>query len=289
MKLFKINLHLFEGEGTGDSGSAPAAEGNTGEEVTSAAGSTDEGITTTSNTLEEKRKAFKELVNSDEWKDMYTEETQKMINRRFKQTKELEEQVNSYKPLVDILNQRYGIQDGNVESIIKAIEDDNSYWEAAADEAGMTVDQYKRVQRLERENKALIEAQNQQKQKAMIDAQMNQWIQEAEALKGRYPGFDMETELANPDFQRLISSGISMGHAYEVLHMEEILSNTAKSTAEMTQKNVVNNIRARGSRPVENGLSSQNAFQTKSDVTKLDKASRAELAERARRGEVISF
>lgn len=289
MFKFLINLRLFDGEGSGDSGTASAAGEQTGEQTTSAADSTDEGITTTSNTLEEKRKAFKDLVNSEEWKDMYTEETQKMINRRFKQTKELEEQVNSYKPLVDMLTQRYGIQDGKVDSIIKALEDDNAMWEAAADEAGMSVDQYKRVQKLERENKALLEAQSHQKEQAMIDAQMNQWMQEAEQLKAKYPGFDMDTELVNPNFQRLLSSGISMSHAYEVLHMEEILNSTVKNTADMTQKNVVENIRARGSRPIENGLSSQNAFQTKSDVTKLTKKDREELAERARRGEIISF
>ena len=290
-ELLLVNLSLFDGEGgaTGDSGTASAAGEQTGEETTSAAGSTDEGISTTSNTLEDRRKAFNDIINSEEYKQFYTEETQKMINRRFKETKNLEKQIESHQPLIDILSQRYNIQDGNIDSIVKAIEDDNSYWETAADEAGMTVEQYKRIQKLERENKALIQRQEMQRQNAMVDAQMNKWMAEADALKQEFPGFDFQTELQNTDFQRMITSGVPIGQAFKVLHMNEIMDSAVKTTAEQTQKKVVNDIRARGSRPVENGLSSQNAISVKGDVTKLTKQQREELAIRAMRGERISF
>lgn len=289
-KYLFMNLRLFDGaEGSaGDSGNASAAGEQTGDVNVDAADPKDEGITTTSNTLEDRRKAFNDLINS-EYKDIYTEETQKMINRRFKQTKNLEKQIESQQPLIDILSQRYGVADGNVDSIIKAIEDDTSYWENAADEAGMTVEQYKRIQKLERENKALIQQQQMQRQNAMVDAQMKQWMQEADVLKQQYPNFNLEAELTNQDFTRMITSGVPISQAFKVLHMDEIMENTVKATTETTKKNVVDNIRARGNRPTENGLSSQNGISVHSDVTKLTRQEREELALRAIRGEQISF
>ena len=52
---------------------------------------------------------------------------------------------------------------------------------------------------------------------------------------------------------------------------------------------VTDNIRAKGSRPLENGTSQQGAFIVKNDVNALTKEDRAEIARRVRRGEVISF
>ena len=50
-------------------------------------------VTVTSNTLEERRKNFDQLING-EYKDIYTEETQKIIDRRFRETKSLEQQLS---------------------------------------------------------------------------------------------------------------------------------------------------------------------------------------------------
>lgn len=302
-ETLRVNLSLFDGEGgegsTGESANVSYAAGKksgeysnvkfgiqeNAEQEGAADLSSDSNVT--SNTLEERRKAYHDLINSDEYKELYTEDTQKMINRRFKETKNLEKQVAEVKPLLDLLYQRYGAND--VESVTKAIESDDAYWENAAYDAGMTVEQYKRVQKLERENRALIEAQNAMHQSQMVDQQVNTWVSEAEQMKDQYPDFDLNTELLDEQFTRLITNGVPLRHAYEVLHMDEIKQNITKSTADMTTRNVVENIRAKGSRPLENGISSQGAFTVKSDVTKLTKKDREEIVRRTARGERIAF
>lgn len=67
---------------------AEAGEGGEpeGQQRSSDAGSDNKpDASTTSNTLEAKRRAFQDLVNG-EYKDIYTEETQRIIDRRFRET-----------------------------------------------------------------------------------------------------------------------------------------------------------------------------------------------------------
>ena len=70
---------------------AEAGEGGDpeGQQRSSDAGSDNKpDASTTSNTLEAKRRAFQDLVNG-EYKDIYTEETQRIIDRRFRETRNL--------------------------------------------------------------------------------------------------------------------------------------------------------------------------------------------------------
>jgi hypothetical protein len=254
----------------------------------SAAESKTTDVKTTSNTLEEKRARFKELIDG-EFKDLYTQETQNIINRRFKETKNLEEQLNKHKPVLDMLSQKYGVADGDVTKLTQAIEEDNSFFEEAAEEAGMTVDQYKKYQKTMRENAELREAQKAQQNKQLAEQQLQKWYGEAEKLKAEYPNFDLAAETQNEMFVRILKTGVPMKNAYEVIHMDDIKNGVAQTAAKTTEKNIVETIKAKGSRPSENGVSSQSAIVIKDDVSKLTKKDRQEIARRAARGENIRF
>lgn len=271
-------------------GKQPEPEGGEGAAASSDAGGEKQkvGVETTSSTLEDKRKAFRELVNG-EYKDQYTEETQRLINRRFKESKAMEESLNAQKPVIDMLMQRYKIEDGDVGKLAKAIENDNAYWSEAAAEAGMSVDVYKQVQKIQRENEMLRRAERNRAGEAVVQRQLRQWAEQAEAMKALYPNFDMAQETANPAFVNMLKAGIPVEHAYKVLHMDEIVSGAVTAAAKQTEQQVVANIRAKGARPAENGTSSQSAFTIKDDVSKLSKKDRAEIARRAAMGEKISF
>lgn len=272
------------GKRADDSGTNGA--GDTG---TSDAGREKKGVEPTSNTLEERRKAFRDLVNGEEYKDIYTEETQRIIDRRFRETKQLEQQVGQYQPIMDMLLQRYGIRDGDMAKLSEAIENDDVYWEEAAEEAGLSVEQYKQFQRMERENAALREAQKRAFGEQAAKAQMQQWFSDAERVLGIYPDFDLNAESQNPQFLSMLKAGVPVQHAYEVIHMDDIKAGVAQQQAKATEKQVVDGIRAKGARPQENGTASQSAFTIKSDVSKLSKKDRAEIARRVARGERIEF
>lgn len=254
-------------------------------EATQAAAATADN-SATSSTLEEKRKAYDELING-EYKDFYTRDTQNLINRRFKETKNLEKQVAESQPVIDMLMQRYGAKD--LSELQGALESDSAYWQEAADDAGMSVSQYMEFQKLQRENRALLQAQEEAENSERANKQLAQWTMEAEALKGVYPQFNLEAEAQNPDFIRLLQSGTPMEHAYKVIHLDEILGNERMATAAYTEKQVMDNIQARGTRPSEAGLNSNNGITYKSDVSKFSRDDVMEIARRVKRGEKISF
>ena len=319
LKLTPVNLAMFEGGAAGAAAAAPgtaqAGEGSTGvgdtqagrvntqrgkkgaydnvvfgkqsdNTVPAAEEHTKEAVQTKS--LEERRKAFNDLVNG-EYKDLYTEATQGIINRRFKETKDLEAQVKNAAPILETLMQHYNIADGDMTKLLNAVESDDTYWRDAAYDAGMDVEQYKRFQKLERENKAFAEAERQRRGQQQADAQIQKWYSEAEALSQQYPDFDLNSEVKNPQFLSMLRAGLPVEHAYKVIHMDEIMQNTASQAAASAEKKVVDNIRAKGKRPAENGTANQSAFTVKDDVSKLTKGEREEIAKRVARGEKISF
>ena len=277
----------------GKQGDEPTAAGDEpgpeGKAQPSAAGKGKEGdVVTTSNTLEDRRKAFQELVNG-EYKDIYTEETQRIIDRRFREARNLEERAAKQQPVIDMLMQRYKIADGDLGKLAAAVENDNAYWSEAAEEAGMSVEQYKQFQRLKRENDALLRAQRMRQNQQAAQQQLQKWYSEGEQVKAVYPDFDLGAESKNPQFISMLKAGVPVQHAYEVIHMDEIKAGVAQSTARQTEKQVVDGIRAKGNRPAENGTSSQSAFTVKDDPHKWTKQDRAEVARRVARGETIKL
>lgn len=243
-------------------------------------------VTTSSNTLEERKKAFEDLING-EYKDLFTERTQAIIDRRFRETKNLESQVNEAKPILDILMSKYKIADGDISKLAKAIETDDTYWEEAAEEAGLSVEQYRLVQQLERENAELRRMQRQAEGQRNMDNQLNEWYRQGEELKKIYPEFDFKKECQNKEFLGLLKANIPVKHAYETLHLSELITGAASVAAQQAEQRTVSNIRSRASRPAENGTSSRSTATIKSDVSSFTRADREEIARRVARGERI--
>lgn len=247
-----------------------------------------QGVETTSDALENKRRAYRAMVDG-EFKDQYTEDTQRIIDRRFRETKNLETQLSQQQPILEMLMQRYQIGDGDLSKLTQAIENDDAYWSEAAEEAGMSVEQYKQFQKLQRDNAALLKAQRMRQGEEAAQRQLQRWYGEAEQVKSLYPSFDLNAEVKDQRFLSMLKAGVPVQHAYEVIHMEEIKAGVAQMQAQATEKQVVAGIRAKGARPQENGTSAQSAFTVKDDPSKWSKKDRAEVARRVARGETINL
>ena len=248
------------------------------------AGNTD--VTTTSDTLEARRKAYNDLING-EYKDLDQERFQQVFDRRFKQVKGMEAELTAQKPILDKLMARYGVSD--MSALDKALTEDTEYWERVAEEKGMTVEQYHAMQKLERENEELRAIRQRQIGQQQFQQQIDKWYQEAEAVKELYPSFDFKTEAQNPEFLSLLRSGNTVEHAYKVLHFDELTQNAARVAAQTADAQAQARIKQKASRPSENGTSSKSAIVVKNDVSSLTRKDRAEIARRVQRGEKISF
>ena len=237
-------------------------------------------------TLEERRKAYKEFIKAN--KDLYNEDAQNLINRRFKETRELQEGLRKRDEILDVLRAKYGTSE--LDELLTKVNGDKTLFRTEAEAAGLSDEEYlQRMQltlRAERAERAYRESQEAE-QRRVFNERLNR--EEAE-LKRELPEFSLQYEMANnPDFRRLVVSGVPVRHAYETVYREEINAAMIKRAQQDAMKAVSDNIRAKGNRVIENGAGGSAGVSTKTDVSKLTKRERAEMARRASMGEEVTF
>jgi len=280
--LFLRGTKLMAAEGGGGAGTGGGAAADAGQQTggESAQGAQPDAAA--------ERKANWEKAKQ-EYKDLYTSDTQRIIDGRFRQTKELEAANGKYQQLTAKVAARYGVDPANVDALMDAIGKDESFLQEQADRAGMTRQQYQQFTDLRIQNQQLLAAQQAQ-QAAQQRAAMVQRLEAEEAqVKEVYPTFDLEKEAGNPDFTALLKRGVSMKQAFEVLHMDELMQGAMQYTAAKVQQTTARNIQARQARPDEGAAAKAAPATMKTDVNKLTKADREKIAQEVMRGKVITF
>lgn len=286
-----LNLQLFGEEGsmadTGDLAS-PVAENPVGDGVATI----NEG---------EQIAPAEEIESWDSIKSKYKKEigaeVKAGIDKRFKNQRNLQAQIDSIDPMIKALAERYGVQaDATgaipIEALTAKVMDDNSMYEQEAFQRGMSVEDLKQIKSLEREN-AQLRMQSQR------SAEAQEWdaiVQEGNAVREIYPDFDLDTEMMNPNFGRLLATLKKSGFnnalqtAYESVHRDEIMGGAMRYAVQQTQQKISNSIQSGMNRPVENGTMGNSAgAPTALDPSKLTKAQIEEMKMRALRGERITF
>ncbi len=243
------DLQLFAGEG------AEGFNGETGAENAVAGQTSAENV----NTDEE----FAELING-RFKEQFTKKTQAIIDKRFKQTKELQEYKERVSPVVDSLLEKYGLEKGNEAGLAEYIR--NNKGENIAHDPGKT----------NRRNE--------------LKGQVSGWLKQSEDIKKIYPDFDLRQELrGNKLFSKLLLGGVPLQTVYEAVHKDEILSGAMAYTADKVREQVVKGIEAKGRRPIENGVSSESAVVTSIDVNSLTSQDILKILKQVENGANISF
>jgi hypothetical protein len=231
---------------------------------------------------------FEALIKGD-YKDLYDAKVASIVQQRLKGSKEIESKFNALSPVLDILGQKYGVDPTDVEALNKAIQEDDSYYADEAMSKGMSVEELKRIKKIERENAEFRKAERERTERAGQKKVYAEWLKQADAAKQIYPSLDLATEAKNPNFMALLKNGIDVGTAYMVIHKDEVIPAAMQFAAQTAQKSLANNLMTNKARPVENGNSSQSAPIVKSDVSQLNRKDLAEIRRRVANGERISF
>jgi hypothetical protein len=299
-----LDLQLFGEEGasmagadSGSSGIATATAENPAAEGV-ATGSTGEQIAPA--TADQSGAPVEETWDSlikGKYKSDYDKAIKKAINNRFKNDRNLQGQIDSIDPIIRTMAERYGVRpnpDGSIPiaQLQAAIDNDNSIYEKEAFEKGIPVEQLKRTKQLEREV-AQLRNQNAQSER---DRQWNEVVQQAEAAKQVYPNFDLDSEMQNPNFGRLLATMQRSGFpnavktVYEIIHKDEIMGGAMAYAVQQTQNKISNSIQSGMTRPAENGIGQQSTASVGNvDPSKLTKAQIDDIRKRAERGEKITF
>lgn len=252
MNGWKLNLSLF---GEGEGGPAPVANGQEAKASEVIYGKQDaEPVAEVEKETKPSKPAFKDLIEGD-YKEDFTNFFQEKFNERHKDHKSLEAKVTNYEGILQLVGQKYGISEVDADKILKAIEDDESYYENEAMEKGMTTEQLKDYKRLEREKSVLMKEKAERDKLDKATKIQQQWESEEAQLKTVYPDFNFRKEILDPKFVGLVTNNIDLRTAYEVVHRAELLDGAIRQTAQTVQKAVTQNIKAKGNRPTEEGMS----------------------------------
>ena len=241
-KMPELDLFIFE-DGAGQQGAAgeaaPPALPAASEETNEAA----------------RRAEFERLIR-EEYKDLYDERAQSMINRRFRAARAAEKRLAEQDEFISALKANLGAQD--TEDILR-----------------MTS---KEPESIERDG--IKNGRN-----------YARWEAQCRKAAELYPQFDMQGEVLNSStgipFMELLASGVDVMTAYEVVHKDELIGGAMKYTAEKVREKTVNDIRARGLRPDENGADGAAALMVGSDPSSWPDEEIDRVIERAKRGERI--
>lgn len=291
MPKYYLNLQLF-----GEEGGSAEVSGDLANPTAEVSAS--EGVATQA---EEQQVAPAE----DEWdtlikgkyKDQFGKAVSDAVNKRFKNQKDLQGQIDAIDPIIRAVAERYEVKadaDGRIpiSALSEKVLNDNAIYEKEAFERGMSVEDLKQIKSLERENAQL-------KRASQMTAEQREWeelVAQGENVKQMYPAFDMDVEMQNPQFGRLLATlkGSGFGDpvriAYETVHRDEIMGGAMEYAVKQTEQKIANSIQSGMSRPQENGTAKVAAgAPTALDPSKLSKSQIEDIKQRAARGERITF
>lgn len=307
-KTKALELQLFADGGAASTGDAApaadnAAEGGADPEATDSAaegsgsenGEGEAGEEAKKPSPAERRKAFGQMM-SGEYKDLADEMMQNAVQIAAQNL----EASPEMRGLLEAIAEKYGTDATDLTALTDAIRNgvvkDDAYFEKIAMEKGISVKTAREMDKLETQNKRLTAQQQaaQQMQKAAAErariAQIQaRWDAEAEALQAKYPDFDREEVLANPEVEKMMRAGCSMEAAYRAAYFDRLMARQTAATAQQTEQGVLNRVQQRASRPAENGTRPGGAVQTHLDVEHMSRKDREALERRVLRGEIITL
>lgn len=233
------------------------------------------------------RKAEFQRLIREVYPEEYKEHNQKIIQNRLKSSKAAEEQLAALGPALQLLHRQYGTQD--TASLVQAITGDDHWYEAEAQKRGMDTQTFRLLDQQEQTIRYMQAQQQAQQEQQEQARQVMKWRNEESALRELYPDFNLDAEIEeNQEFYNLLRNGISVRHAYETIHMDEIMGQTVAGAVQRTAQRTMDTIRANGMRPQENGAGKTPAKPVKLTVSQLTPQQMRDIERRLARGEVIT-
>lgn len=216
------------------------------------------------------RKAFKDVIG--EYGDEAKEYMNNAFSKRLSKYKGIEEENSKMKEILGLQNIRYGLDTESksyLDDYMSAVQNDSKIFEDKAMEAGMSVDEYMKVQRAEQIIRNNDKREQMRKQDEFAQNHVRNLVEQSEALKSEFPNFNIENEIKNPQFKRLVDppelggAGLSVRNAFFALHNGDIMKATMNNAVNQAAISTANAVQTNKNRPSENGLSSAQTVTVK--------------------------
>lgn len=290
MQNYVMNLRMFDdgGEGAAETGEQSSIQNVVYGIQDEQDNSGDAGQSTDVNPADAEAEFDALIKKGGKYEQLFNQRMTSIIQKRLGKSKEMQQAYEQQQPVIDALVAKYGVSD--VSRLQEAIDADESFYEDAAMNAGMTVEQYKRVSQLERQNQQLLDAQQQREQELGAQQVQAEWFAEERALRESFPEFNLQSEIAsNPAFAESLQRGNSVIDSYRLTHFDDLMNNASRSAASIASQRAAVNARKNAARPSENGASARAAQRVVSDPSKLTSEDINAIIAMAQRGEKVRF
>lgn len=278
-KFIPIVLNLFDGEGGG-------SEGGASESVSAQTSPANNGTAG----ADEPSRAEQYSKFKADFKDIFDAEVKGILSDRLKKSKETEKQLKAFSSVGQRLSEKYGVDANDPNAILKALDEDDSFYEEEAMKKGMPVDELKHSKALLRENEALKREMAERQRQETIDKQVSEWMKQAQDAQRIYPQLNLNEELKSDRFRSLLQTpGVTVRDAYELIHRDEIMPAYTQFVEQKAQKAVADSVKANGQRPKESAMKGSAPAKTKSDPSSWSKEELEDVSRRVQRGEKIKL
>lgn len=221
----------------------------------------------------------------------YSAEIQNIVQQRLKKSKGAEEALEHLTPALQGLAKVYGMDPQKIDyqALAGKIREDDRFYEGKSLETGLEPSITRRLEQYD----LMMERESQSVKDRAMQQHYGKLMQQGEALKAKYPTFDLNEEIKNPTFARMVAPGVglSVEDAYYTVHRKEIEQAALKAATEQTAKNMANAVRSGTMRPQENGSTPSAPSVSSFSYKNASKEQRDALKQRIRlagaRGEKI--
>lgn len=236
-----------------------------------------------------------EEAKRGEFAELYGKDVQNAIKDRFKNqadASEILKKMEKMEPMLKVLRERAGVETDD--ELIHHVMDDDSLYEDAANEAGMTVAAYRQFMEIKAQRDEMQQKEQDSIQEQMLREHFGKLSQQAEAMRQSYPDFDLQKELENRDFLKLTSPdvGLSVEDAYFAVHHKELAPQMMAYGMQRAKQQMGQTLQAQRNRPAEGAMSSRGqgpASQIKIDPRSMTRKEREEIKRQVRMGRRVSF
>lgn len=296
-----LNFYRFDGDG----GGAPASGGEgSGQEASAQAqserkqvvygkdmgGASQVGSDNSGQAVDLEAEFAEMIGKGGRFHDIYGQKVSETVQQRFKNQQNLQAEIESINEGLAPLYSAYGLKPGDNEGLKNAIANDETFYKAGAEKAGLTVEQYKNQLKLQADSDRLQQITEAYQREQEMQERFQQAEADAEELRQAFPNFDLGLEMeTNEEFANLLQRGVDVRHAFFAVHADEIFAGANAEAQMSARQNAAKAIQQRAARPVESAMQYSPAIERRSDPSSLTNEDMDEIDRIVMNGGTVSF
>ena len=226
--IYPFDLQLFAEGGAGDGG-AGAGTGAGASGVNSQDAAANTGVTGAAAGHQGNQQQPAQQDSAAGWqeaksryKSQYDADVNQIVRSRLKDAEGHQRTLETLQPMLNAMATQMGVQAGDYQAMVDRYMDRDELYEKEAMERGSNVETIKEIHQLRNRLSVAEGKANQYEERQVFDRHMQGLMQQAEALKTKYPQFDLNMMVNDERFWHMAGPNgpLNLEQAYVALHPE---------------------------------------------------------------------